>query len=83
MGGLGGSGGARSLYQFTLQDTDTEELYRWAPVLEGRIRQLPGIEDVSTDLQIKNPKVGLTHNLGGRPGKCVSFVSIVGRDRNN
>jgi acetyl-CoA C-acetyltransferase len=33
--------------------------------------------------QIKNPKVGLTHNLGGRPGKCVSFVSIVGRDRNN
>ena len=33
--------------------------------------------------QIKNPKVGLTHNLGGRPGKCVSFVSIVGRERNN
>ncbi len=33
--------------------------------------------------QIKNPKTGLTHNLGGRPGKCVSFVSIVGRDRNN
>lgn len=33
--------------------------------------------------QIKTPKVGLTHNLGGRPGKCVSFVSIVGRDRNN
>lgn len=33
--------------------------------------------------QIKNPKVGLTHNLGGRPGKCVSFVSIVGREQNN
>jgi len=33
--------------------------------------------------QIKDPKVGLTHNLGGRPGKCVSFVSIVGRERNN
>ncbi len=33
--------------------------------------------------QIKNPTTGLTHNLGGRPGKCVSFVSIVGRDRNN
>ncbi len=33
--------------------------------------------------QIKAPKMGLTHNLGGRPGKCVSFVSIVGRDRNN
>ncbi len=28
--------------------------------------------------QINNPKYGLTHNLGGAPGKCVSFVSIVG-----
>ena len=29
--------------------------------------------------QIANPKLGLTHNLGGAPGRCVSFVSIVGR----
>ncbi len=28
--------------------------------------------------QIKNPKLGLTHNLGGAPGRCVSFVSVVG-----
>lgn len=30
--------------------------------------------------QIKNPKLGLTHNLGGAPGRCVSFVSVVGRE---
>jgi acetyl-CoA C-acetyltransferase len=30
--------------------------------------------------QINDPKLGLTHNLGGYPGKCVSFVSVVGRD---
>jgi len=29
--------------------------------------------------QIRDPKLGLTHNLGGQPGRCVSFVSIVGR----
>jgi acetyl-CoA C-acetyltransferase len=29
--------------------------------------------------QIASPKLGLTHNLGGQPGRCVSFVSIVGR----
>ncbi len=29
--------------------------------------------------QIANPRLGLTHNLGGRPGRCVSFVSIVGK----
>jgi acetyl-CoA C-acetyltransferase len=28
--------------------------------------------------QIRAPKLGLTHNLGGQPGRCVSFVSIVG-----
>jgi acetyl-CoA C-acetyltransferase len=30
--------------------------------------------------QLKNPKLGLTHNLGGAPGRCVSFVSVVGRE---
>jgi acetyl-CoA C-acetyltransferase len=28
--------------------------------------------------QINHPKLGLTHNLGGQPGRCVSFVSVVG-----
>jgi acetyl-CoA C-acetyltransferase len=28
--------------------------------------------------QIAAPKLGLTHNLGGQPGRCVSFISIVG-----
>ena len=28
--------------------------------------------------QVDDPRLGLTHNLGGRPGSCVSFVSIVG-----
>jgi acetyl-CoA C-acetyltransferase len=32
--------------------------------------------------QIDSPKLGLTHNLGGRPGQCVSFVSIVGSELN-
>src|SRR5476649_424703 len=54
---LGGQQGARSLYQFTLQDTDTAELYHWAPLFETRIREIQGIEDVSSDLQIKNPQV--------------------------
>jgi acetyl-CoA C-acetyltransferase len=31
--------------------------------------------------QLDAPKLGLTHNLGGSPGACVSFVSIVGAQR--
>ncbi|HEY1304845.1 MAG TPA: efflux RND transporter permease subunit [Vicinamibacterales bacterium] len=54
---LGGGGSNRALYQFTMQDTDTDELYKWAPVMEQQIRQSPGFEDVSSDLQINNPLV--------------------------
>ena len=31
--------------------------------------------------QIEDPKIGLTHNLGGKPGRCVSFISLVGSER--
>jgi HAE1 family hydrophobic/amphiphilic exporter-1 len=54
---LGGGGQNRALYQFTMQDADTTELYRFAPILERRIRELPGFEDVSSDLQVNNPQV--------------------------
>ncbi|MEX2195914.1 MAG: acetyl-CoA acetyltransferase [Thermoleophilaceae bacterium] len=30
--------------------------------------------------QLDSPGLGLTHNLGGSPGECVSFVSIVGAE---
>ena len=30
------------------------------------------------DRQLKDPGLGMTHNLGGAPGRCVSFVSLVG-----
>jgi HAE1 family hydrophobic/amphiphilic exporter-1 len=54
---LGGQQGPRSTYQFTLQDTDTAELYRAAPLLEAKIRELPGIQDVNSDLRLNNPQV--------------------------
>ena len=44
-------------YQYTLQGADIKELYHWAPLLEERLRELPGLQDVSSDLQIKNPEV--------------------------
>ena len=31
--------------------------------------------------QLGDPKIGLTHNLGGYPWQCVSFISIVGKER--
>ncbi|MCX5905932.1 MAG: efflux RND transporter permease subunit, partial [Deltaproteobacteria bacterium] len=50
---------SKSQYQFALQSPDINELYRYASVLESRVRQLPGLQDVSSDLQIKNPQVNI------------------------
>ena len=47
----------KSQYQYTMQSPDTDELYRYAPVLEQRVRNLPGFLDVTTDLQVTNPEV--------------------------
>ena len=54
-----GGGGNRPIYQFTLQDADTAELYRWAPVLEERIRRIPGLLDVNSDLRLNTPQVSV------------------------
>jgi hydrophobic/amphiphilic exporter-1 (mainly G- bacteria), HAE1 family len=51
---------SRSLYQYTLQDPDTSELYRIAPQFEQQMRHLPGLIDVTSDLQITNPQVNVS-----------------------
>ncbi|HSB72493.1 MAG TPA: efflux RND transporter permease subunit [Candidatus Methylomirabilis sp.] len=47
----------KAVYQFTLQDADLQELYKWAPVVLDRMRALPGLQDVNSDLQITSPQV--------------------------
>ncbi len=38
-----------SQYQFTLWDPDIDELYAWAPKIMARMKELPGLVDVSND----------------------------------
>jgi HAE1 family hydrophobic/amphiphilic exporter-1 len=54
-----GSRQARGTYQFTLQSGDTQELYEGAAKLEAELHNVPGIVDVSTDLQLTNPEVNV------------------------
>ena len=42
-----------------MQGPDTNELYKEAAKLEREVAKLPGLVDVTTDLQIKNPQVRL------------------------
>src|SRR6266540_623200 len=47
----------KAVYQYTLQATDLQELYRWGPIVFDKMRTLPGFQDVNTDLQIRSPQV--------------------------
>jgi hydrophobic/amphiphilic exporter-1 (mainly G- bacteria), HAE1 family len=53
---------SRSLYQFTLQSPDAQDLYRNAAVFEERLRALPEFRDVGSDLQLKNPQLQVVIN---------------------
>jgi hydrophobic/amphiphilic exporter-1 (mainly G- bacteria), HAE1 family len=53
----------KSQYQFTMTSPDTKELYTAAPQLEARLRDDPQlrplIQDVTSDLQVKNPQLNV------------------------
>lgn len=49
----------KSLYQFTIQSPDMEELYEYVPILEARMSELPELKDVTSDLEIANPQVNV------------------------
>lgn len=53
---------SKSQYQFALQSPNTKELYTYAPLLEAKLRELPILQDVTSDLQIKNPQVNIDIN---------------------
>ncbi|MGA8414625.1 MAG: efflux RND transporter permease subunit [Xanthobacteraceae bacterium] len=46
-------------WQYTLQSSDAEALYRFAPEMRERIEKIPGILDVSSDLYISNPTLAV------------------------
>jgi len=50
---------SRSLYQLTLQGIDTPQLYAVSRKLERVMLDLPGLVDVSSDLQMDNPELNL------------------------
>ncbi len=52
-----GGRASKGQYQFTLQGPDTEELFRAAAAFEQKMRDVPGLQDVTSDLQIKNPEL--------------------------
>src|ERR1039458_7351727 len=50
---------SKSSYDFTLYGPDTDQLYAEAPKLERIVSRIPGLLDVTSDLQIKTPQVNI------------------------
>ena len=72
---LGGSL-TKSQYQYTLQDSDTAELYKYAPILEQKMRGVAGLQDVTTDLQNQNPQIAIDINRDRASALGVSSQQI-------
>lgn len=51
---------SRTMYLYTLQGLRLDELYDWAQRIEDRLRRLPELQDVNTDLQLDSPVVQVT-----------------------
>jgi HAE1 family hydrophobic/amphiphilic exporter-1 len=67
---------SKSLYQYTLQSGDIVALNQAATALEGRLRQLPILTDVTSDLLIENPQVTVDINREAAGALGVSASEI-------
>ena len=50
---------SRTQYQYTLTDTDLDELDHWAPIFATTMSKLPGLQDVASDQQIAAPHIAV------------------------
>ncbi len=67
---------SKSLYQFTLQGQNMAELYSAATELEGKLRELPELQDVTSDLQIRNPQVQVEINRDKAAALGLSVMQV-------
>jgi multidrug efflux pump len=50
---------SKTQYQYTLQDPDVAELFKWAPIVMAKLATLPELTDVTGDLQASAPRMML------------------------
>src|SRR6202790_97527 len=48
---------SKTQYQYTLQDPDVAELFKWAPIMLAKLAALPELADVTGDLQASAPRM--------------------------
>jgi HAE1 family hydrophobic/amphiphilic exporter-1 len=67
---------SKSSYDFTLYGPDTQALYSEAQKLERVMQRLPGLQEVSSDLQIRNPRVNVMLDRDRAAALNVNYSSV-------
>ena len=70
------SGPSRGTYQYVLQSVDFKELQKVGPDMEARLKQIPLIQDVSIDLQLRSRQatVEIDREAASRLGVTVDQI---------
>jgi hydrophobe/amphiphile efflux-1 (HAE1) family protein len=70
---------AKTQYQYTLVDVDSDELDHWAPILLQKLQSLPQLSDVASDLQSGGRvlKVEVNRQLASQLGINPSIVDSI------
>ncbi|HEX5452423.1 MAG TPA: efflux RND transporter permease subunit, partial [Stellaceae bacterium] len=66
----------RTQYQYTLTDTDQDELNHWSPIVEAAMKKLPELQDVASDQQIAAPhlSIDIDRDAAARLGISPSLI---------
>jgi HAE1 family hydrophobic/amphiphilic exporter-1 len=67
---------SRSQYQYTLQSTDLDALRKFAPLLQEKMAQVPGVVDVNSDLQMRarTAYIEINRDVAARLGVTVDQI---------
>ncbi len=67
---------SQAQYQYTLTDTNSDELNHWAPILLARMQRMKMLTDVASDQQIASPHLAITidRDAIGRLGMPIAAV---------
>jgi HAE1 family hydrophobic/amphiphilic exporter-1 len=67
---------SRTQYQYTLQSSDLETLYKFSTLALDRMRTLPMLQDVASDMQLQAPKVVVDIDRDAAARQGVSIAQI-------
>src|SRR5579884_1803908 len=67
---------SRTQYQYTLTDTNIDELNHWAPIIEAGMKKLPELQQVASDQQIAaaHLEIAVDRNAASRLGLSMSQI---------